>query len=286
MSYRQRRERRVHQLRGIADRREAEAESLRKQNEPYRGDVAFNTQPGHIPERARAIRRDERAWEASKDASARRAKAAEIERQLERAIYNDDPDAIERIEERIAELEAKRAEIKEANRRTRAEGRDAAPAYILQNLGQRIRTYRQRLEALRNPAPHRRRTITARRRGECVRCTTAIEPGESITEVAPRRWTHAACATSDDGRELIECLERGCSALIFRVAARPDDRCAEHARPLCTYCGQLPGMPVTGLCEGCGDHLQRSYDDWVGGLEDEADRMAEATAFMDDLFGE
>jgi hypothetical protein len=42
-------------------------------------------------------------------------KAAEIDRQAENAIYSDDADAVERLTEKIAALEAKRARIKTVN---------------------------------------------------------------------------------------------------------------------------------------------------------------------------
>ena len=41
----------------------------------YRGDSAFNTQPGHIPERARAIRKEDKALESLNIAKGFRAKA-------------------------------------------------------------------------------------------------------------------------------------------------------------------------------------------------------------------
>ena len=44
-----------------------------------------------------------------------KAKAANIEWQLERSIYSDDPDAIPRLEERISELEARRDRVKQIN---------------------------------------------------------------------------------------------------------------------------------------------------------------------------
>jgi hypothetical protein len=52
------------------------AEALHERNEPYRGDIAFNTQPGHIPERARALRRTEKAWKHEAKAREHLSKAA------------------------------------------------------------------------------------------------------------------------------------------------------------------------------------------------------------------
>lgn len=61
-----------------AAKRRERAAGLHKQNDPYRGDIAFNTQPGHIPERARAIRRTEKAWEHSETAARFEAKAENL----------------------------------------------------------------------------------------------------------------------------------------------------------------------------------------------------------------
>lgn len=179
-TYRERRERRAERLRDWADKREAKADTLHAANEPYRGDVAFNTQPGHIPERARAIARTERAWEHSRKAASMAARADTIERQLAGAIYSDDPDAVEALEVRIAALEAERDRIKRYNAACRKAGECTAealaeldgdqraelvrlarvgsvfmgkagqfPRYHLENLSGNISRQRKRLEQLR-----------------------------------------------------------------------------------------------------------------------------------------
>lgn len=98
--------------------------------------------------------------------------ARTLERQLGESIYDDDEDAIEALEERIAGLEAQRERIKDLNRRIRKgesldsldltekeakdlefaarwHGRKDFPPYVLQNLGGNITRNRQRLETLR-----------------------------------------------------------------------------------------------------------------------------------------
>lgn len=115
MTYRERREARAERLHEWADKRESKAAALHAANEPYRGDVAFNTQPGHIPERARAIARTERAFEHEIKAESMRSRADNIAAAAEHAIYSDDPDACERLVERIAQLEAERDQIKAFN---------------------------------------------------------------------------------------------------------------------------------------------------------------------------
>lgn len=209
MTYRERGERRAERLRTAADRREQQAASLLKQNEPYRGDTAFNTQPGHIPERARAIRRDERAYGLLSEARGQDARASGIEAQLDRAIYRDDPDALARLQERIDALEARREAMRAANAAFRkdkihrmelaalpsAYQRDQAmphQSYELTNIGADIRRNRQRLAQL--SAPHVPRSIAARRDGECPACDDPIRAGGTITETEPGRWVHASCA--------------------------------------------------------------------------------------------
>ena len=191
MTYRERRERRAERLRGWADKREQRAAQVFKASEPFRGDIAFNTQPGHIPFRARLIASEDRAHESLAKAHAMSSKADEIDRQAERAIYSDDPDAIEQLEARIATLEAQRTRMKAVNVAVRKHGLrrlvqpdppfvlqpDEAkelcsimavcpyhhvdtrgfPSYALQNLGGNITRQRNRLAGLRADAAQRAR---------------------------------------------------------------------------------------------------------------------------------
>lgn len=133
--------------------------------------------------RDKATRKLERSWEHSKMAAHHEQKAAGLEEQLNRSIYDDDPDATERLREKLERLEAERDRIKAYNaavrkpgvgpaeaenlqaeildERQRADIRSIAracpyqlgkhgefPAYALSNLGATIRTTRQRLERL------------------------------------------------------------------------------------------------------------------------------------------
>jgi len=105
-----------------------------------------------------------------------RDRAAGIERQLETSIFSDDPDAIERLEEKLAKLTAKRDRMKVINAEirkggewdkrltfTQEEKRDLElaarfngvagyPGYALTNIGATIRATNKRLESLRNQA--------------------------------------------------------------------------------------------------------------------------------------
>jgi hypothetical protein len=182
MTYRERRERKAERLRAWADKRQRDAAAVFKAGEPFRGDIAFNTQPGHIPFRARLIAREDRAHQSLAKAGDMDRRADEIERQAGNAIYSDDDDACEQLRKRIAELEAKRTRIKLSSAAirkhglqrliqpdppfelTEAEKKDALvlmqctpyhkvetkgwPSYYLQNLGGNITRQRKRLAEL------------------------------------------------------------------------------------------------------------------------------------------
>jgi hypothetical protein len=162
-TFRERHAARAARLRAWAEKREADAKAALATGEHYRGDIAFATQPGHIPERARLIAREDRAFASLNVAAEMRARAEGIERADGRAIYADDPDAIPRLEERIAKLEAERERCKTANAEYRKAHRAELaamtpyqrsqgvlyPGYHLESLGARIREAQSRLAALR-----------------------------------------------------------------------------------------------------------------------------------------
>jgi hypothetical protein len=97
-------------------------------------------------------------------------KAEGIRSQLARSIYDDDPDALDRLAEKLAKLEAQRAEVKAHNARVRKErpcncpddcachsrwrtticgcNEHPTPPYVLQNLGGEITRTRQRIARL------------------------------------------------------------------------------------------------------------------------------------------
>lgn len=215
MTYRERREAKVARLAEWAEKRNTKAVALHAQNAPYRGDHAFNTQPGHIPERARAIARTERAFEHSAKADQMQARASTIASQLERSIFDDDPDAIERLREKLAKLEGDRALYKALSaalrKRTPAEALDATysdklrgyyarwlaegaklPSYILSNLGAEVRRTAARITALESATAGTRplRIRRAQRAGQCERCDDPIEEGAWIGKYADG-WSHA-----------------------------------------------------------------------------------------------
>ena len=211
MTYRERRERRAERLRDWADKREHDAAAVHRSHERFRGDVAFNTQPGHIPLRARVIAQTERALESEAKARDMSQRADEIERQAEGSIYSDDADAPERLRERIAALEAERERVKRYNASARKAGGDRHTAagdlslldvsqrenvqhaarigwlsrtggLDLTNLTANIARNRKRLaeiERERTQGPRERR-ISARYAGTCAECGAEINRGDTV----------------------------------------------------------------------------------------------------------
>ncbi len=170
LTYRERRERKAERLREWADKREVKASSAYQTSEDAVAGIPFG-QPiirGHYSQRRheRALERSQRAMSAAVEHSSKaasfRSRAANIEAAADHAIYSDDPDAIERLREKIADLESQRETIKARNAEYRkahrdelkaltAYGRDRAlphPSYVLTNLGGVISRSRKRLAQL------------------------------------------------------------------------------------------------------------------------------------------
>ena len=217
-TYRERREAKAERLQEWATKRATDARrTLEADRQRYGGDVAFNTQPGHIPERARVIARTDRAYESLNKAANMSARASGIADQLDRAIYSDDANAIEALEARIATLEAERDAMKEANAAFRkAHGaalraltpyqRDLAmphQSFTLTNLSANIRRNKERLEHLRKVTTEDRplRIIRAHRDGECGRCGESIEAGAWIGKYLDG-WSHV----HEDGDNWKRCV--------------------------------------------------------------------------------
>lgn len=85
-------DRKAERLEGWAAKRRSEATATLKHNECYTTDHAFNTQPGHIPIRARVIAANDRALESlgvaeehERKAASLRANAARVKGDTERA---------------------------------------------------------------------------------------------------------------------------------------------------------------------------------------------------------
>ena len=116
MTTRERREARAERLREWADKREAKAEALDKKAHDMAAMIPLGQpmMPGHHSYSADRNHRDrihataERAYENADKARSMAAKAANIEAATDASIFDDDPDAIEALEARIARAEAER----------------------------------------------------------------------------------------------------------------------------------------------------------------------------------
>ena len=175
MTRRERLEAKVERRREWATGRTDKAAALTQYTDRFRGDWAFNTQPGHIPERARVIRMIDKAGEHADMARHHDAKAAGLADQLDRSVFSDDHDAIAQLEARIAEHEATRDRMKLVNKLFKAGDAEGLAAlgldharlaekltaagaywgdkphlpYEMTNLGARIRADRERIKQIK-----------------------------------------------------------------------------------------------------------------------------------------
>lgn len=185
MTYRERRERRAERLREWAEKRDARAQSAFDTAHRIADGIPFG-QPilvGHHSEKrhrrdAERIDNGMRAgFENTRKGDEMRQRADNIERAAARAIYSDDADAIERLREKIAGLEAERERIVAYNTACRKAGKvtdqalallddrqradvqrlarigflrpnGAMPAYATANIGGNISRLRERLARL------------------------------------------------------------------------------------------------------------------------------------------
>jgi Domain of unknown function (DUF3560) len=221
MTYRDRREARAERLRDWAGKREENAAAVFEAGRPFTSDIAFNTQPGHIPFRARLIAREDAAYRSQRKAAGMRSRADGIEGQLATSIYDDDPDAIEQLRARIGRLEAEREAAKAANAAYRREHKAELakmtpyqrgqavpyPGYHFQNLSGNLTRQRQRLARLEATAQARTAEPVAAGGGVTVRTVrgwTEVQfdekpPAEVRAGLKARgfRW-HAGCWRGTD----------------------------------------------------------------------------------------
>jgi hypothetical protein len=175
MTTRERRERKAARLREWADKREAKSEAAYDKSRQIMDMIPFG-QPilmGHHSQRRaerdqdRISRGMESAYEHGTKAREFKSRADNIEATLERSIYSDDPDAIEQLTKRVAELEAERDKVKADNAAFRKEHRAelktmtayqrdmAMPhrGYVTTNLTANIARNKKRLEELTRRLP-------------------------------------------------------------------------------------------------------------------------------------
>jgi hypothetical protein len=123
MTTRERREARAARLREWAEKREAKSDAAAEKTkamldaiplgQPILGDHYSAGRDRRYRDRAAATMG--RAVEDGRKAREMQSKAANIEAAAEAAIYSDDPDAVEQLQERIAGLEAERSRVKAYN---------------------------------------------------------------------------------------------------------------------------------------------------------------------------
>lgn len=203
-TYRERRLARAERLRGYSEANEARSGAKYEGAKQIADGIPFG-QPilvGHHSERrhrrdAERIHSGFHASFALHNKATEQARAAdEIEAQAEAAIYDDDPDAVERLTEKLAGLEARREAMKAANGKYRAEHRAELkamtpyqrgqavpyPSYSLSNLSGNIGRCRERLARLQREkvTGPRDRMITARFDSECTECGAGIGRGQTI----------------------------------------------------------------------------------------------------------
>ncbi len=185
MTYRERREARADRLDGWADGREAKGSARVDRAHEMAQAIPFG-QPmltDHYSYKADRNYRDrigsnfDKGFADLRKADEMRSRAEGIRAAADRAIYSDDADAIDKLEQRIATLEAERDRIKAYNASARKGAPDVSlldasqrqalescarftpgfferkqqqmPAYALSNLSGNISTQRKRLAALK-----------------------------------------------------------------------------------------------------------------------------------------
>lgn len=218
MTYRDRREAKAERLREWAAKREAKASASFDRARQIGEMIPFG-QPilaGHHSEgrHRRDLGRIDSGMRAGVEnqraAESMLSRAANIEAAASQAIYSDDPDAVEALEVRIANLEAQREDRKAANAAYRkahaaelktltAFGRSQAvpyPSYSLANLSGDIKRNRDRLEQVkarqaRADTAEASGGVTVERIGDYVRVTFAQKPSRDVLnelKAAGFRW--------------------------------------------------------------------------------------------------
>ena len=135
--------------------------------------VGHHSERGHRRDLAKGDSAMRAGCESAAMAETHEAKADGIEAQLSRTIFSDDPDAVERLQEKIDGLEKQRETMKAVNKCFRKGGRDALaeqfpqfvgawdrlkamcpyekvpfPSYALTNSGAEVRRAKKRIEAI------------------------------------------------------------------------------------------------------------------------------------------
>ena len=180
MTYRERREAKAERLRGWADKRDEKGTASVEKAKQIADMIPFgqpilmghHSQRRHKQDIERINSGFDQGYGNMRKADEFRSRADGIEAAADNAIYSDDPDAIERLEARIAELEAERVAIK------------ARPhaSYELSNLSGNIKRNKDRLAHLKSVQEHgeRPRWMAARFASQCAECDAPMAKGDQI----------------------------------------------------------------------------------------------------------
>ncbi len=198
MTYRESRLARADRLREWAEKREAKAEADYKTASDRASIIPFG-QPilvGHYSERRDRNYREkisrgfERSFESADKARNMASRADGIEAAADRAIYDDDPDAIDRLREKLEGLQAKREAVK---------ARDHA-SYELSNLSGNIKRTRDRIARLESrqaktgTTAKPPRLLSLKYAGTCQECSVKLEQGTlAYYDRAERAVTCRSC---------------------------------------------------------------------------------------------
>lgn len=149
--YEERRQARIDRLNGAARKATEESDRQYKRSHDLVKDIPFG-QP-NIEGRPALPRLREKSWNALGKAVEADEKAAYYAGRAEAAennstISSDDPEAIEKLKSKLADLEAERERVKASNKAARAAGKEPAPWYTLPYLGKDIKRIKDRIAHL------------------------------------------------------------------------------------------------------------------------------------------
>ena len=207
-----------------ADKRETRANQVFESNRPITSDWAFNTQPGHIPMRARIIAQEDRAFESLRKADDMRRRAAGIQAAADGAIYSDDPDAIEQLEAKIARLEAERKRITDYNKTARKGSPDLS--ILDERQRERLHSCARAGQVLRQPRIPWLRNLEPERHDS---------PGQAATRQAAHLPNPYRRSLSPDG----VMSERASGFRVWRFFAIQDRGIASRVRCIAVFAGRF-----------------------------------------------